>query len=396
LAASLAAIIWHHFLEALFAALRKFRVVSAMHFCQSMMFAIVSLTLLFWWRSAADSIIIGYGLACMISVLGALVWNGKALLEVAPPGNAPPHASFWPPLLRFAIWVWVTNLLCHLFAVIDRYMLVHYSTLDSAAALAQVGHYHASRVLPLLFLSVADLLSGVVLPYLSHDWEAGQRQRVADRLILVMKFSSLIMLAAGVVVLWAAPLLFQVAFEGRYDDGLDVLPLTLTYCTWYGLLLLGQTYLWCAERMKTGIIPLSCGLVSNAVLNLALIPAWGLHGAVVSTTIATGFALAVLYWLNYRAGMRIPAGVILLSAALAALSGGVWIGATALAAVLLALPRSKLFFTQAERDLMNRLIDQWIQRVREFMPVRSQLRGDQYPACDAATSLGCGHQPTDR
>ena len=36
LAVSLVAVILHHFLEALFAALRKFRIVSTMHFCQSM------------------------------------------------------------------------------------------------------------------------------------------------------------------------------------------------------------------------------------------------------------------------------------------------------------------------------------------------------------------------
>src|SRR5262245_27406193 len=40
LAGSLVFVILHHFLEALFAALRKFRIVSTMHFCQSLFFAI--------------------------------------------------------------------------------------------------------------------------------------------------------------------------------------------------------------------------------------------------------------------------------------------------------------------------------------------------------------------
>ena len=50
-----------------------------------------------------------------------------------------------------------------LFAVVDRYMLVHWSGLESTEALALVGHYHASRIVPILFLSVADLLAGAVL-----------------------------------------------------------------------------------------------------------------------------------------------------------------------------------------------------------------------------------------
>ena len=107
--------------------------------------------------------------------------------------------------------------LCHLFGVVDRYMLVHYSGLENTAALALVGHYHASRIVPLLFISVADLLAGAVMPYLSHDWEIGSRQQVSDRLNAVLKITSLGMLAGGVAVLWIAPLLFHVAFEGRYD-----------------------------------------------------------------------------------------------------------------------------------------------------------------------------------
>src|SRR5690606_9376035 len=103
---------------------------------------------------------------------------------------------------RFAIWVWVTNLLCHMFAVVDRYMIVHFSGMEHATALAQVGHYHSSRILPLLFVSLADLLAGVVLPYLSNDWEGGRRSEVVQRMSLVLKLTAVTMLAAGVCVLW--------------------------------------------------------------------------------------------------------------------------------------------------------------------------------------------------
>jgi O-antigen/teichoic acid export membrane protein len=180
LAASLAAVILHHYLEAVFAALRKFTIVSSMHFCQSLLFAAISLALLWSWRFDAESIVIGYGAACLLSAVFALVWKGGALVQEVPLDAGMPHREFWPPLVRFAIWIWVTNFLCHLFAVVDRYMLVHWSGLENAEALALVGHYHASRIIPLLFLSVADLLTGVVTPYLSHDWEAGGRQRVSD------------------------------------------------------------------------------------------------------------------------------------------------------------------------------------------------------------------------
>jgi PST family polysaccharide transporter len=352
LAASLAAVILHHFLEALFAALRKFSIVSTMHFCQSLVFAGLSLALLWWWQFAAESIVIGYGMACLVSAVGTLIWKGRALAGEIEPDAGVAHREFWPPLVRFAVWVWVTNFLCHLFAVVDRYMLVHWSGLENADALALVGHYHASRIVPLLFLCVADLLAGVVMPYLSHDWEAGERQRVSDRLNLILKLSSLMMFAGGVIVLWAAPLLFHVAFDGRYNEGLAVMPWTMTYCVWYGLLLVAQNYIWCAERTKLGTVPLAAGLLVNMALNIVLIPAWGLLGAVVSTTLATGLALAVLYVINRGAGMQIQAGLVWLSLAPAAMCGGPLCGTAALVLLAGFLPFSKTLITQQQRDVL--------------------------------------------
>jgi polysaccharide transporter, PST family len=366
LAASLAAVILHHFLEAVFAALRKFTIVSTMHFCQSMVFAGLSLSLLWSWRFAAESIVVAYGLACLISAIGTLVWKGRALAEDAAPDAGAPHREFWPPLLRFAIWVWVTNFLCHLFGVVDRYMLVHWSGLDNDAALALVGHYHASRILPLLFLCVADLLGGVVLPHLSHDWERGARERVSDRLNLILKFASLVMLAGGVVVLWIAPWLFHVAFDGRYDEGLKVMPWTLAYCVWYGLLLVAQNYIWCAERMKLGTLPLASGLALNIALNMVLIPAWGLLGAVVATTISTGLALAVLYSINRSAGMQLQAGMLWLSIAPISLCGGVWTSTITFVLLVAALPFSRTLLTPQDRDAIAELGRSYLAKFAEY------------------------------
>jgi O-antigen/teichoic acid export membrane protein len=250
---------------------------------------------------------------------------------------------------------------------VDRYMLVHFSGLDSKAALALVGQYHASRIIPILFLSVADLLASAVLPYLSHDWEIGERGRVSDRLNIVLKVTSLVLLAGGVVVLWVSPLLFHVAFQGRYNEGLAVMPWTLAYCVWYSLLLVAQNYVWCAEKTKLGTLPLLAGLMLNVGINLVLVPAWGLLGAVVSTTVATGAALGIIYWINHRAGMRLDRGMVLLSAAPLALCGGAWCGTAVLVLLAIGLLYSRSLFSQAERDAfvafgqsyLNRLSAYW-------------------------------------
>ncbi|HEX3600998.1 MAG TPA: lipopolysaccharide biosynthesis protein, partial [Lacipirellulaceae bacterium] len=358
LALSLVAVILHHFLEALFSALRKFSIVSTMHFCQSISFALISLVLMWCWKFSAECIVIGYGAACLVSVIGILAWKGGALMSEATPDHGIPHREFWPPLMRFAFWVWMINLFCHLFGVVDRYMLVHYSGLENTAALALVGHYHASRVVPILFLSVADLLGGAVMPYLSHDWEIGARQQVSDRLNTVLKVTSLVMLAGGVAVLWIAPLLFHIAFQGRYDEGLAVMPWTMTYCVWYSLLLVAQNYAWCAEKAKFAVLPLIAGLIINVAIDLCLIPTWGLLGAVIGTTVATAVATATLYWINHLAGMQLQRGMILLSLAPIALCGGVWCGTAMLLLVAAAIPFSTTLVSHEERAAIGHMIGQ--------------------------------------
>lgn len=353
IAGSLVFVVLHHFLEALFAALRKFRIVSIMQFCQSIGFAVISLSLMWWWRMSAESIVIGYGAACFLSAVGALLWTGRSIAEVAPPGSTVAHREFWPPLVRFAIWIWFTNLLCNMFAVVDRYMLVHYSGLDSKTALAQVGYYHSSRVVPLLLISLADLLAGIVMPYLSYDWERGERHLVSERLNLILKLTAIGMLAASVLILLGAPLLFHVGFEGKFDEGLTVLPWTLTYCVWYAILIIAQNYIWCAEKTKLGSLPLGIGLVTNILLNLVLLPVWGLYGAVFATTLSTGLALGLLYWLNRREGMELHSGLIWLTFAPIALGGGAWCGAAVLVAILIVAPFSRTLFNDEERAMLG-------------------------------------------
>ncbi len=308
----LAAVILHHFLEAVFAGLRVFRVVSAMQFAQSMLFAAISLSLLVVWRTDEWSIVVGYGSACMISATAAVLWARRFDWHVTEETMAESHRTFWPPLLRFAVWVWVTNLLTNLFAVIDRYMIVHYSGLPADDSLGLVGHYHTSMLVPVLLVSVANLLTGAMTPHLSHQWEAGDRSGVADRIHTTLKLTALGMFATGIGVLLVTPTLFHLAFGGKYDAGLEVLPWAVASCVWFSLLLVSQTYVWCTEKTRHASMPLAIGLASNVVLNLVLLPRLGLQGAVVATALATLIALVAQLTVNRRLGMSPSPGTLLL------------------------------------------------------------------------------------
>lgn len=345
----LASVIMHHTLTALLAALRLYRIVSAMNFAQSLLFAGVSLGLM-WAEPNIANIVIGYAVACVIASVGALVWAWPALLHLEPrPAERLPHGLFWSKLLRFAFFVWVSNLFSQLFAVIDRYMLVHCAGLAPAEALDQVGHYHSSRVIPLLLVSVAELLSGMIMPHLSHDWEAGRHGEVARRLNMGVKLTSLGMLLSGACILAAAPFLFHVVLEGRYNEGLAVLPWTLAGCVWYGIYCIAQNYLWCAEKTRLATAPLGLGLIANIVLNLLLLPTYALHGAVLATAISTALCLGTVLALSKRHGMQLDAGTWLFAAAPAAIGFGTWPAVVTCVALTAGTLTTTALFTADER-----------------------------------------------
>ncbi len=367
----LAAVILQHTLISLFNALRLFRIVSAMNFAQSLLFASLTLTLL-TMQTSVSSLLIGYGAGCLVASLGAVCWAWPALRGVAPAQEWLPQTEFWPRLMRFAFYVWLTNLLIHLFAILDRYMIVHYSGLQVATALEQVGHYHSSRIIPLLLVSFAEILADLIMPHLSRDWEAGRTTQVGHQLKLYLKLTGLGLLAIGTCMLVCAPPLFDIILQGKYAQGLAVLPWTLAGCIWFSLYLVAQTYLWCAERTRLATVPLALGLVINGALNLLLLPMWGLPGAVIATGLATLACLSVTLLLSWRAGLALDRGLWIVCWAPIVLSQGAAISAVLTAGLLLITLFTPIIINRHERSQLRELAQQGLQKIH-------LLQNDHWP-----------------
>lgn len=358
----LATIIFYHTLTTVLTALRTYRIVSAMNFAQSLLFAALSLGLM-WRRPEMMSIVYGFSIASLVAAVGGLAWAWPAFRAIEQPADRLPHQEFWGKLLRFAFFVWATNLLTHLFAIVDRYMLVHCAGMTPQEAMDQIGHYHSSRIIPLLLASVAEMLSGLVMPHLSHDWETGRRREVAARLNLAVKLTAIGMLAFGCCVLAAGPLLFHVVLEGRYDPGLQVLPWSLAACVFYSLYLVGQNYLWCAEKTWLQTAPLLFGLAVNLAFNLMLLPAFGLYGCVVSSTLAAAACLASVMYLNRLHGMQVDRGTWMIALAPLALGGGLSAASVVCCLVVALCAATNCILNAHERSQMKNLAIQYLDRL---------------------------------
>lgn len=375
IALCLPTIIFHHTLTSLLTAMRLFRVVSAMTFAQSMLFAGLALGLL-CFNSDVSSILIGYGAGCLFASLGALAWVWPELRQVERPPQKMPQRDFWPQLLRFAFFVWLTNVLTHLFAIIDRYMVIHYAGLTSIEARIQLGHYHSSRIIPLLLISFADLLSGLIMPHLSHDWEAGRKEQVSNQLRLSLKVAGLGMLGFGVAVLLFAPFLFGVVFQGKYNNGLTVLPWTLAGCVWYGIYALTQNYLWCAEKSRLATLPLVIGLVLNIALNLLFLPLWGLYGAVAATALSSLVCLISLLLLSQHYGLKLDRGTWLCVVAPLTLPAGLTTATMTLALLLILALGTHWVLQSAEQSQLRHLLTDTLNRLKPFVQRRASVSGN--------------------
>ena len=366
LAVGLAGVIAMNYLIELFSALRNVRLIAGLQLLNSPTFAGLGGYLLLTWHCAAVSVLLAYVGACALTATVGSIWLMRHWRALPGDGEPPPHRALWAKLLPFAAWIWVTNIIANLFVIADRYMIVHYSTFSTSEALAQVGEYHSSRVLPVFLISITAAVSSIVTAHLAHDWETGRRDRVAARLNLFLKLFGFALSAAAVMILFVAPLLFGVAFSGKFASGLAVLPWTLTYCLWFAMFGIADNYLLCREKAYLGSIALGVGLVVNVGLNLVLLPRLGLLGAVLATTAANLVALVLLSGLSRLLGLRIDAGTWVALALPAVVCLGPWVALVVLVAVAVeAAIRDRLLSPEEKRQLIEGCRE-YRQRLRAF------------------------------
>lgn len=290
LISTLAAVTIFNFINELMSALRQVRAVSSMQFINSLSFALLGTIGLMYYQSW--SILLPcYTIACLLALVPGIwvLWTAHAH-ELA---GTQPVEGLWTRVVPFAITLWCMNLLTNLFDVCDRALLLHL-TPDVELGQSLIGQYYCGRLIPALLISVAALLSGILLPYMSADFESNNRQRMADRLRQVIHMVALIFSATAAMAVAGSSILFDWMLGGRYQEAQHILPIALVQCIWMSLFFLAQTYLFCLEKGKLVGLILLVGLALNAALNFPLIALWGLTGSVTATAIASGFILALV------------------------------------------------------------------------------------------------------
>lgn len=341
--------------------MREVRIVTWMQFIQGAVFLLLGMIGL--WATGDWVILLpSYGAACLLgSIPGWWVIAGRHRQALSPEGTLA-HRTMWPRIVPFAITLWLTNLLTNSFELCDRYMLLHLCAAGDGPA--SVGQYYCGRVLPNLVSSLALMLCGILLPYLSADWERRQHLAIQSRIRLMMITASLGFTVFGFLSLVAAPVLFEVVLGQRYSDAHSIMPISMLQCIWSSLGMIVGTYLLCAEKGRYSSLTLFIGLVINVMLNGVLIPRFGLWGAVIATAASTMVTLLMTVWFVHRNGCRIDTASVVLLALPSVLVCGPVATALILYLVLVVIGRTDWILSREDRREIDRLLLPKLDRFR--------------------------------
>ncbi len=370
----------------LLTALRQVKTVSYLQFFNSLIFTVGALLLVGVTRLSAMGVVIGYAVACLLTSIVAIVLIWRCVVACPQDVEREPSRAFWSKMLPFALWFWLSDLTMNLFFAIDRYMIVHFSGADAQTSLAMIGQYHSSQIIGVLLFALTGMLGTVLLSYLSHDWESGRRDEARRNLDFALKSISLALTAVSASVLLLAPVIFGWALANKYDVGLRVLPMTMTYCIWFGMIPVAKNYLWCREKAWLASFAVLVGLLTNVVLNYLWLPGGGLTGAVWATTTANLVTLSVVYALTYKLGMRYSRGTLVVTLLPAVLCIGALPTIAALIAVLGVGWTGGWLFEPHEREALQQFVNEGLKRIEQVVGVRLPVSGRDSAASQPPTS----------
>ena len=287
-----------NFLASLMESLRQVRVVTVMRFITGVSFAAFGTGLMLIWKDKALAATVGFGLASICTIIPGILYLVRNKATLTESTTKLTHTAMWKRIAPFALWLWFSNVLLNMFELSDRAMLVHWSAGAAELAHNSVGQYHSGRVIPLLLVGVAGVLEGIMMPFMTARVEEGKTDEARKQLNWTIKSIAISFTVCSVGIILIAPVLFDWVLEGRYNDGLAVLPLTMVYCIWFSLAIVGQSFAWVAEKGKWVMAATGVALVLNLGTNALLIPHYGLWGAVIATSIACFALMAMLLELN--------------------------------------------------------------------------------------------------
>lgn len=361
LAVGLPVVVFFNFATSWFTGKRLNRFVFRIQFSQTLFFALLCVVAFQLWSITAHSVVTAYLLSCLIGIALAASYvfvSGRETrgIHSASEQDVAGDDPIWRKILPLAIWVWLSNALINLFSLCDRLLLVNFHPSSSVDVQSLIGQYHTACIFPVLLMTVGAMAGSTGLPYLSKDWESGNREAVTERMNLMLKAMGLLCVVASAGILLIAPILFGELWKDKFAMGESLLPMTLCYCSLAAMTMVAEIYFLCIEKSWISSCFLLVGLTANFAVGLALVGQYGIEGVVASTLVAHATVLFGVLVACRKCQMRVQPGVFVIAAALMTLCfGKLFSLVTFLVLVLLAFRTDLLFQASERRAALERL-----------------------------------------
>ncbi len=247
----------------------------------------------------------GYGL-CGLSVSfvisRALMLVAVTLVVHRVAGSALPtfDRAVWRELQAAALPLGFFMIALNTYSYIDT-LILGYMRTD-----AEVGWYTAAYRLYEGLTYAPQVLAAVLTPRLSYLF-VHERHRLRSLFTRVLLLAAALGLALGGAALWLATPIVTILFGRAYVAAAPPLQIlaggaVFVFCTW-----ILHAAAIATDLDRRLVVTTVVGLVANVLLNVMLIPRWGISGAAAATVIAEALTVGLLF-LQVRRRMRDAAG----------------------------------------------------------------------------------------
>jgi O-antigen/teichoic acid export membrane protein len=243
------------------------------------------------------------------------------------------HKTSYPGRLRSKLFSYGFPLLLAslgfvIIGQIDTLLLVKFRTL------AEVGVYNVILPTAMLLITLGSSLALVILPLISEYWAKQKFKELSDIIKLIYKKVFALIVPIALLVFIFSDLILKILFGELFISGAVALKILCIGAIFFSVATINNNILVAIGRPRavTKIILFAAAL--NLILNLILIPPYGIVGAAVATSVAY---LVVLIFSTYKVGKSIKLKIPVFDWLKTFISGAIFISVVALLKNILVL-----------------------------------------------------------
>jgi O-antigen/teichoic acid export membrane protein len=192
-------------------------------------------------------------------------------------------------LLKFGFPLMFVGVSSKVISYLDTIVLTYFIGLD------QVGIYNAILPSSLIFLFLGNALANVLLPVSSELWVSKLKDKISSSLNNAYKFVLFFTLPLILAVMIYAEFFIGFVFGEGFVPGANVFRILLIGVAFFSIAVMNNSILVGVGKTKTVMKILISASIINLILNLILIPSFGIMGAAVSTSFSYILVLAFNY-----------------------------------------------------------------------------------------------------